>query len=82
MASFFTKSRLLILLAAILCAVAIMQVQFYLALVSLIPFFAAIHDQKGKKAFWSGAAFGLFFCAVLLNWMVALIADFTGKGVY
>jgi apolipoprotein N-acyltransferase len=82
MASFFTKSRLLILLAAILCAVAVMQVQFYIAWVSLIPFFAAIHDQKGKKAFWSGAAFGLFFCAVLLNWMVALIADFTGKGVY
>jgi apolipoprotein N-acyltransferase len=82
MASLFTKSRLLILLAAILCAVAIMQVQFYLAWISLVPFFAAIHDQKSKKAFWSGAAFGLFFCAILLNWMVALIADFTGKGVY
>lgn len=82
MASLFTKSRLFILLAAILCAVAIMQVQFYLAWISLIPFFAAIYDQNGKKAFWSGAAFGLVFCAVLLNWMVTLIADFTGKGVY
>jgi apolipoprotein N-acyltransferase len=82
MASLFTKSRLFILLAAILCAIAIMQVQFYLAWISLIPFFAAIHNQKGKKAFWSGAIFGLFFCAVLLYWMVALIADFSGKGIY
>lgn len=82
MASFFTKSRLFILLAAVLCAIAIMQVQFYLAWVCLIPFFAAIHDQKGKKAFWSGATFGLIFCAVLLYWMLGLIADFAGKGIY
>lgn len=82
MASLFTKSRLFILLAAILYAIAIMQVQFYLAWISLVPFFAAIHNQKGKKAFWSGVVFGLFFCAVLLYWMVALIADFAGSGIY
>jgi apolipoprotein N-acyltransferase len=82
MASLFTRSKLFILLAAVLCAIAVMQVQFYLAWISLIPFFAAIHDQKGKKAFWSGAAFGLVFCAVLLYWMVGLIADFSGKGIY
>lgn len=82
MASLFTKSRLFILLSAILCAVAIMQVQFYLAWISLVPFFIVIHGQKGKKAFWSGAAFGVVFCAVLLYWMVTLIADFSGKGIY
>jgi apolipoprotein N-acyltransferase len=82
MASLFTKSRLFILLAAILCAIAIIQVQFYLAWISLVPFFAAIHNQKGKKNFWSGAIFGLVFCAVLLYWMVALIADFAGNGIY
>ncbi|MFA6057119.1 MAG: apolipoprotein N-acyltransferase [Taibaiella sp.] len=82
MVSLFTKSRLFILLSAILCAVAIMQVQFYLAWVSLIPFFIAIHGQKGKKAFGSGATFGVVFCAVLLYWMVTLIADFSGKGIY
>jgi apolipoprotein N-acyltransferase len=82
MAPLFTKSRLFILLAAVLCAVAIMQVQFYLAWISLVPFFAAIHNQKGKKAFWSGALFGLLFCAVLLYGMVVLIGDFSGKGIY
>lgn len=70
------------MLAAVLCAVAIMQVQFYLAWISLIPFFAAIHNQKGKKAFGSGAVFGLFFCAVLLYSMVALIGDFSGNRIY
>ena len=82
MASLFTKPRWFILLAAVLSAIAIMQVQFYLAWVSLVPLFIALQDQKGKRAFASGAVFELAFCAVLLYWMVTLVADFAGSGIY
>ncbi len=74
----FSRSGLLILLSGVLLAVAVMQAQFYLSWLCLVPYFIAASEHKGKKAFRSGTLFGLAFCAVLLYWMPSLIGDFAG----
>lgn len=82
MKSIFTRSTLFVLLSSVLCAIAVMYVQFYLAWIALIPFFIVLRDSRPKKAFGTGAIFGLGFCVLMLNWMVGLIGDFAGKSVY
>jgi apolipoprotein N-acyltransferase len=82
MKSIFTRSTPLVLLSSVLCAIGVMYVQFYLAWVALIPFFIVLVNRQPKSAFGVGAAFGLGFSALMLNWMVGLIGDFAGKSVY
>lgn len=79
MTFFRSKPGLLILLSAVLFAVAVMFAQFYLAWVCLLPYFVAVHLQRGKAAVRSGLWLGCSFCAVLLYWMPSLISDFTGS---
>ncbi|RYZ27748.1 MAG: hypothetical protein EOP49_42050, partial [Sphingobacteriales bacterium] len=82
MKSVFTRSLILIALSAILCPVAVMTVQFYLAWVALVPLFIATLEAKPRKAFMPGMGFGLVFCAIMLYWMVGLVSDFAGSGGY
>ncbi len=66
------------LLSAVLFAVAIIFVQFYLAWICLIPLFYALDGRKGRQAFADGALFGLVAGALLCYWMPGVVAQFTG----
>lgn len=75
------RKNLFIVISAILYGLALNFVQFYLAWICLVPFFAAVKDDKQKASFSSGALFGFLFYLAIYYWMPGAVFTISSDNI-
>ena len=72
-----SKNSLLIIAGAMMHASALGFGLFYTAWICLVPLFVFTYTLKGKRAFYSGAAYGFVFACLALFWLPVTVLSLT-----